>query len=171
MGCMRRRTFLAAGVAGTALIVTAGGWLALRGSFATDAAETRAILRAIVPAMLDGALPSAVVERRAAIDATVDGVEHAIAGLPPAHRTELGRLFALLSITPARRALAGVASDWTAAGRGEVDAFLSGWRDSGWALKRSAYDALHQLVLAAWYGNERSWTAIGYPGPPVLEAR
>ena len=36
------------------------------------------------------------------------------------------------------------------------------------ALKRSAYDALHQLILAAWYGNGRSWAGIGYPGPPKL---
>jgi hypothetical protein len=39
---------------------------------------------------------------------------------------------------------------------------------SGFMLLRSAYDALHQLVFAAWYGNPRSWPAIGYAGPPVL---
>jgi len=27
---------------------------------------------------------------------------------------------------------------------------------------------LHQLVLAAWYGNPRAWSSIGYLGPPVL---
>jgi hypothetical protein len=39
---------------------------------------------------------------------------------------------------------------------------------SGFALLRSAYDALHQIVLAAWYGNPRSWPAIGYGGPPSV---
>ena len=49
-----------------------------------------------------------------------------------------------------------------------MDAFLRAWQSSGWALKRTAYDALHQLVIAAWYANPRSWPTIGYPGPPSL---
>jgi hypothetical protein len=36
-------------------------------------------------------------------------------------------------------------------------------------LLRSGYAALHQLVLAAWYGNARAWPAIGYGGPPSLD--
>ena len=35
-------------------------------------------------------------------------------------------------------------------------------------LQRTAYDALHQIIFAAWYGNPRSWPAIGYAGPPEL---
>jgi hypothetical protein len=91
-----------------------------------------------------------------------------VLALPPAARSELGQLFSLLALAPARRAFAGVASPWEEAGIAEVGAFLDRWRDSGWALKRSAYDALHQLVIAAWYANPRAWPAIGYPGPPVL---
>jgi len=45
---------------------------------------------------------------------------------------------------------------------------LGRWQHSRLALLRSAYDGLHQLVLAAWYGNSRAWPAIGYPGPPSL---
>jgi hypothetical protein len=30
---------------------------------------------------------------------------------------------------------------------------------------RSAYQALHDLVLGAWYANPANWDAIGYPGP------
>jgi hypothetical protein len=61
-----------------------------------------------------------------------------------------------------------VTSPWAEAGRDDVAAFLDGWRTSGFTLLRSAYDALHQLVFAAWYGNPRSWPAIGYAGPPAL---
>ena len=57
---------------------------------------------------------------------------------------------------------------WAESDVAEVGAFLDRWRTSGWALKRSAYDALHQLVLAAWYGSARAWPAIGYPGPPKI---
>jgi hypothetical protein len=168
---MHRRGFLALGLAGSALFAVAGWWGWTRRpvpvGLAADAAE---IVRAIVPAMLEGALPDAAGARAAAIDETVANVGRAIAGLPPASRSELDQLFKLLALAPARRAFAGVASPWNEAGVDEVTAFLDRWRDSRWELKRSAYDALHQLVIAAWYGNERSWPAIGYPGPPALEA-
>jgi hypothetical protein len=32
----------------------------------------------------------------------------------------------------------------------------------------AAYDALHDLTFAAWYGDARAWPAIGYPGPPHI---
>lgn len=170
---MRRRTFLAVGVASAAALAAAGWWswlrtTAPRGPRALDA-DAEAIVAAIVPAMLAGALPEGGQERAAAIREVVAGVDAAIAGLAPHARAELGQLFALLALTPARRAFAGVASPWPDAGVAEVTAFLDRWRDSGWALKRTAYDALHQLIIAAWYGNPRSWPAIGYDGPPKLQ--
>jgi hypothetical protein len=168
---MRRRTFLTVGIAGAATLAAAG-WLAsaLRTSSGKRALndDARAIVAAIVPAMLDRALPERSADRAAAVAETVDGVDRAIQGLPPSARAELGQLFALLGLTPARRAFAGVASPWADATRAEIDAFLNAWRSSGWALKRSAYDALHQIIFAAWYGNPRSWPDIGYPGPPRI---
>ncbi len=168
---MRRRTFLAVGISGAVTLAAAGWWAALRKRpeplLALDE-DARSIVAAIIPAMLEGALPGAARERDAATAETVGNVDRAIQGLPPSARIELGHLFALLALPPARRAFAGVASPWPEASVAEVAAFLDRWRDSGWALKRSAYDALHQLILAAWYGDERSWRAIGYPGPPQL---
>jgi hypothetical protein len=168
---MRRRTFLTAGVAGSALLAVAGWWTWSRRPAAVRLdPQADVIVRAIVPAMLAGALPDEPRARPAAIEETVANVARAIGGLPPASRGELAQLFALLSIAPARRAFAGLATPWPDATPDEVSSFLDGWRDSGWALKRSAYDALHQLVMAAWYGNERSWASIAYPGPPRIDA-
>lgn len=168
---MRRRTFLAVGVAGSALLAVAGWWRLSRPQLsAILSPDTDAIVRAIVPAMLAGALPVETKARSLAIDETVANIARAIAGLPNASRAELDQLFSLLALTPARRAFAGVAAPWNEADVAEVGAFLDRWRDSGWALKRSAYDALHQLILAAWYGNPRAWTTIGYPGPPKINA-
>lgn len=170
---LSRRRFLVAGAAGGAALALAGGvaWFARRRA-AADAAldrESLAILRAIVPALLAGALPPPP-ERAGAIDDAVAGVSRAVAGLPPSAQAELGQLFSLLSVGVGRRMIAGVASPWADASPAEIDTFLTDWRDSGWSLKRSAYDALHQLVFAAWYASPRSWPAIGYPGPPVLGA-
>ena len=166
---MRRRTFLTVGIAGAATLAAAGWWAALRSRPEPLLAlgdDARSIVAALVPAMLEDALPRAAREREAAAAETVANVDRAIQGLPPSARAELGQLFALLAIDVARRAFAGVAPPWHEASVPEVAAFLDRWRDSGWDLKRSAYDALHQLILAAWYGNPRSWSAIGYPGPP-----
>jgi hypothetical protein len=170
-----RRRFLQAGVAGAALLALAGGvaWFRRRTEAAASApaldADARAVIRAVAPSLLAGALPAGA-ERASALDETVAAVDVAVAGLPPAARRELAELFALLSLGAGRRLVAGVAAPWTDASRDEVDAFLEAWRSSAWSLKRTAYDALHQLVLAAWYANPRSWPAIGYPGPPVLAA-
>lgn len=167
---MRRRLFLALGFAGAATFAAAGWWVAGR-KWPADGLDVEAqeIVAALVPAMLGDALPASGVARGEAISETVRHVQRAIAGLPPAARAEIGQLFALLSLTPARRAFAGVASPWASASDAEIAAFLDSWRDSRWELKRSAYDALHQLINAAWYGNPRAWNAIGYPGPPALE--
>jgi hypothetical protein len=168
-----RRHFLQAGLAGAAVLAIAGGvaWFRRRIDVAASAPalgeDARDVVRAIVPSLLAGALPPGG-ERAAAIDETVAGVDLAIAGLAPSARAELAELFALLTLGAGRRAFAGVSSAWHDATRDEVDAFLASWQASSWALKRTAYDAMHQLVLAAWYANPRSWPAIGYPGPPAL---
>jgi hypothetical protein len=167
------RRYLRARLAGAAALAIAGGiaWFRRRIDAAASApalgAEARDVVRAIVPSMLAGALPAGG-ERATAIDETVDGVDRAIAGLAPSARAELAQLFALLTLDVGRRAFAGVPTAWRDATQDQVDAFLASWQSSTWALKRTAYDALHQLVIAAWYANPRSWPAIGYPGPPVL---
>jgi hypothetical protein len=166
-----RRAFLTTGVLGAAALATAG-WLRLRAprdaaGHALDA-DGRAIVASMVPAFLAGALPAREPERGDAIRETVASIEQAIAGLPPAAQRELAQLFALLAFAPARVVLTGTTTDWAQASVADVDAVLERWRESRIALLRSAYDGLHQLVLAAWYGNPRAWPAIGYPGPPPL---
>jgi len=166
-----RRTFLAAGTFG-ALALSAAGWLRLRpaqrvAGRGLDSASS-GIVRAMTPAFLAGALPVDAGARATAVDETVANVDAAIAGLSPDAQAELAQLFALLGFAPARIALAGLTHDWTDATTDDVNAALERWRTSRVALLRSAYDGLHQLVLAAWYGNPRTWDAIGYPGPPRL---
>jgi hypothetical protein len=168
-----RRTLLKAGIAGGVVLVLAR-WMVTsysprespEASGSALDSSSRAIIAAIVPVLLEGALPDTSVEARAEV---VAGVDRAVAGLPPGSRKELEQLFALLSFAPTRCLVAGVWSSWPDASRESVAAFLASWRDSRFTLLRSGYGALHQLILAAWYGNTRSWPAIGYPGPPSLE--
>jgi hypothetical protein len=133
--------------------------LALGGCAA--ASDHHDMLRAIARVMLDGVLP----DTAQSLDTAVRGVDIAIAALPPAVQGEIGQLFGLLEFPMTRRLLAGV-GPWSHATDGEIAAFLQSWRTSNTALFRSGYAALHQLVMAGWYGNERAWPGIGYPGPP-----
>ena len=166
-----RRTFLVTGGLGLAALA-AGGWLHLRtGGGSADGAlgvHGRTVIAAMVPAFLDGALPEGPA-RTTAIAETLDAVDTAVAGLPPATQAELAQLFGLLTFAPARLVLSGLPVDWPRATPDAVAAALARWQHSRLSLLRSAYDGLHQLVLAAWYGNPRAWAAIGYPGPPPLQ--
>lgn len=168
-----RRRIIFAGVAGAAALAAAR-WLqpAVATSNIGDApglsADGGNVMRALIPAFLDGALPAADDARRAAIDATVGAVAEAIRGLPPIARGELSALFALLAFAPVRVGFAGIDGAWRAASVTDANAFLQRLRTSRWSQKRAIYDALHQLTFAAWYANPRAWAAIGYPGPPRL---
>jgi hypothetical protein len=169
---IRRRTLLTAGVAGGATLVFVR-WLYTSPSppqlprrQALDA-SARTILAAIIPVLLDGALPIGA-ERAIARAETLAAVEETIAGLSPGTREELAELFSLLDFAPTRCLVAGVWSPWSEAPSEAIAAFLARWRDSRFALLRSAYGALHQIVLATWYATPRAWLATGYAGPPTL---
>lgn len=164
-----RRSFLKAGLLATAVLAAGGGiYRAVHTPrpqrFVLDG-EARAALHAIVPAVLAGALPADPAARSAAVSRTIEGVHTAISNLPLAVQKEVQDLFGLLALAPARRLLTGVSGGWTTADPQEVSAFLQDWRLHRFALLRTAYGALHDLSLGAWYAQPASWNAIGYPGP------
>jgi len=165
---MQRRAFLRTGIAGAALLAVAArlpaGSARAEGAARALGASDRAVLAAIVPVMLAGALPAEAEAHRKAVASVVDGVSQTIAGMPPATRAELGELLMLLDLAPARRLLAGVSAPWPEASAEEIAAFLQKWRSSRFALLQSGYQALHDLIIAAWYAQPESWPAIGYPG-------
>jgi hypothetical protein len=170
---LSRRTFIAAGFVGAVALATAA-WL--RGPHAPASAVPRraldadgeAIFGAVAPVLLEGALPREAAARDAALAQTLDGIDTAVAGLSPTAQAELAQLVALLALPPVRFGLARVSDAWPGASPVEVRRFLDNCRDSRVTLMRAAYDALHDLTFAAWYGNANAWPAIGYPGPPAL---
>lgn len=166
-----RRKFLKFGLGGGLLLATAGLARGARRYLPASGAEPlaildaadRAVLAAIAPVLLEGA---GALEGK--LDAIVGSVDRAVTGLPPHLQAEVKRLFALLGAWPGRRFLAGVRAPWGEASRPEVAAFLERWRFSRWRLQQQAYQALHELVFAAWYARPDAWRAIGYPGPPEV---
>ncbi|MCC7703127.1 hypothetical protein IGS59_12800 [Janthinobacterium sp. GW460P] len=173
---MRRRSFLKLGVLGACALAAGGAAYRLvrgpapPGRFVLNG-EARAALAAIVPAMLGSALPQEAPARAAMLDGAIAGVDTAIHGLPLAAQQEVQDLFGLLALAPARRFVAGVTGGWSEADPAQVAAFLQAWRTHRLATLQTAYLALHDLILGAWYADAAHWAAIGYPGPlPELSA-
>jgi hypothetical protein len=174
-----RRQFLKVGVAGAALLIVvraaygpfSGGTLTPEDgghTYGSLGLKDRTVLAGLVPVMLAGALPEDQGERERAVIEVIRGVDQAVSGLPPGVQGEVAQLFALLGFPLTRRLLARVWNPWLEAGPDTVQRFLERWRSSSFALLRSAYAALHELVMAAWYGNPAAWPRIGYPGPPTV---
>ena len=177
---MTRRTWLKVGILGGAALTAAG--LAGRGIFfgeGTDkgAAAGRTMgfltrrdcltLGPIIAAVLEGADAVGLTPEER-VGEVLLGVDQAVLGLLPAVQDEVRQLLTLLALPPARWLLVGIWPAWEKARPDQVRAFLERWRTSNRMLLRSAYEALHELILAAWYGNQKSWPAIGYGGPPRL---
>jgi hypothetical protein len=164
-----RRSFLKGGAL-AALVLAAGGGIyrvthpPTPKGFVLDG-EARSALHAIVPAILAGMLPTAPAARAQAIAAATERLNQTILGLPLATQQEVQDLFGLLALGPARRLLTGIPHGWAEATDAEVSNWLQDWRTHRIALLRTAYQALHDLVLGSWYSDSANWAAIGYPGP------
>ncbi len=160
---LTRRELLKTGAAGVALLTLAD---CARRSGTIDDAQRNVVLK-IAGVMLDGAIPASDPQRARALAEAASGFAIAVGGLPPHVQAEVQQLFSLLTFAPTRRLIAGL-PPWNDATPAQIAGFLTRWRFSGFQLLRSGYDALHQLVMAGWYGNDDAWARIGYPGPPKV---
>lgn len=151
-----RRRFLQVGLAGAAVLATAG-WLVGR--------PREGVVEALVPVVLAGSLPP-VPGEAAAVREVTEAFHRAVAGLAPEVQQDVRRLLSLLAFAPTRLAFTGIGAPLAQAPAAQVARFLSSWRTSRFDLLRAGYQALTQLIQAAWYDNPLSWKAIGYPGPP-----
>lgn len=171
MTVLTRRRFLLVGVAGAAMLA-ATRWLE-RPASASSAhrflgRDGAAVVGAIVPVVLAGALPAQGAGRDAAVREVVEAFDRAVSGLAPAVRAEIDELLGLLRFGPSRYLLTGIGAPLEEADESRIAQFLSRWRTSRFDLLRAGYQALTQLIHASWYGNAASWPAIGYPGPPAI---
>lgn len=167
-----RRRFLQVGLAGAALLAAARLLERphpLAPYRALDASQA-AIMGALAPVVLAGALPPQEPARSRALREVLAAFDAELEHLSPAGREEIGKLLALLRFGPSRIALTGVRTPLERASSQEIAGFLARWRASRFDFARAGYLALTQLLQAAWYDNPASWPATGYPGPPRLDA-
>ncbi len=172
MSLVTRRQFIKVGLAGAMLFAAAR---MLERPSAAAASRYRALdeqsaatVEAFVPVVLAGSLPEEPAARARAVREVVEAFDRAVSGLALATQEEILQLFSFLHFGPTRVAFAGLWAPVVDSSRDELKAFLLRWRASSFDLQRASYNALTQLIQAAWYGNSSSWAAIGYPGPPQL---
>ena len=168
---MQRRSLLKLGLGATALIVVAGGSVALLRPGLVDGRMTpsaRAVFRAVARAVLEGILPSDAAAREAAVDAQQKRLDDTLNGFPPATQAELSQLLALLSTAPGRAGLAGLHTDWSDATTTDINAALQGMCRSSLAMRQQIYHALRDLTNASYFADPQAWALIGYPGPRAI---
>jgi hypothetical protein len=171
-----RRKLLKTGLVGALIVGTSGGLLALQKPRARPLpaqglrvldAEEFAILAAVAdrlcPALGAGAPGASALDVALQADRLFD---HAPKDAQTGIKTVL-RVF--------DNALAGAlfgerVRSFSELSAEQQDRELAHWRDSRIGFRRTVFHALNTLVGSIYFGDERTWPRIGYPGPPSLGA-
>lgn len=168
---MKRRSVLKLGIASAVALSIAGGLAVLlrpglHGGTLTQAG--RELFASIGRAILQGTLPIDTKHEAQAVKGLVDRIDALTQALPPHVQAELSQLVGLLCTAAGRRGLAGLDTDWSLASVGQVQAALQSMRSSGLALRQQTYQALHEIVGGAYFSDNSTWSAVGYPGPVTV---
>jgi hypothetical protein len=161
---MKRRWLLLGAVSG-AMLALGGGTFALMRPGVHDAKLTAAgrdVFAGAARGLLEGTM------RDGEIEALLGRIDALVAALPPHAQAELSQLLALLASAPGRRAFAALDPPWSQATVPQVQNALQSMRLSGLSLRQQAYQALHDIVGAAYFSEPAAWGLLGYPGPRVI---
>jgi hypothetical protein len=158
---MRRRWLILGALSAAALAVGGGSLALLQPGFAHGklSPPARDVFAAAARGLLAGTMGDG---ETGALLARIDAL---VAALPPHAQAELSQLLALLASAPGRRAFAQLAPAWGDASVAQLQDALQSMRISRVSLRRQAYQALHDIVGAAYFADEASWALLGYPGP------
>ncbi len=129
-------------------------------------ATEQQVLWWFIPAFLDGVVEP---QGNQAKRALLQRIDQAFRLLSPATQAELQQLLELLASRAGWLLLsAGVTplSELSLQQRFQV---LERWQQHYWQLLRQAYQGLHEIIYAAWYGDPSSWPAISYQLPAAAK--
>lgn len=169
-----RRSLLKVGIAGAAVLATAGvatsvfvhNQQSLAGGYQQLRAKDVPMLSTIISAILQGRTSAPVTQSQ--IDSTLQRLDRNIDRLSPNMLKQTLQLFDLLTLSASRGLVTGIWRPWERAEATQVQAFLKRWESSRFALFQQGYLALVKLTLMAWYSQPDAWAVCGYPGPPTI---
>ncbi|MNF55804.1 hypothetical protein D3C84_372770 [compost metagenome] len=171
---LSRRGLLRVGLLGSAFLAGAGLTATLSGcsastphsGFAVIRASDLPFLQALIPVMLEGAVPPQQMPQ--ALAGTLESLDYSLDHLSPELRGLTVQLFDVLALPLTRGPLTGIWASWQHASAADVRAFLERWQNSSIGLLQMGHASLLQLVMMSWYGRSESWAHCGYPGPPTV---
>lgn len=159
---MQRRTWLRLGAGSALLLAIGGGSLALL-SPGLQGAKLTSSGREVFAGAARGLLAGVLAPEGAT--ALLDRIDGLVANLPAHAQSELSDLLALLSSAPGRSAFAGLSVPWPDASAADIQQALEAMRMSSVSLRQQGYQALHDIVGAAYFSDPATWGLLGYPGP------
>lgn len=166
-----RRSFLKRGLfGGLALALGGGGWLAFRRSAEVRPPEGLEVLDAREYAVI-AALMHRFVPHRQGFPTpedlgTAKAVDHILSMVDDSARLEMKQLLMLFENALPNFLFGARTKPFTQLSVDEQDTVLQEWATSRLTLRRSGFLALRSLIMAAYYGNPATWSAVKYPGPP-----
>lgn len=166
-----RRGILRMGLIGGALLALGGGGLALFPSRIIAGPTTP--LLALEPRAFQTmiALAARIVTAKGRDPlAIAHGVDRTLSYASKETASDVGKVLGLLENALPGLLLDGRLGPFTRLSASSQDAVLDSWRKSRIELRRSGYQAIRKLALAAYYVEERSWPPLDYDPPSGLNA-
>ena len=102
--------------------------------------------------------------------AIAHGVDRSLSYALPETQEAINKLLGLFENALPGLVLDGRLKPFTRLSPQAQDAVLESWRTSRIELRRTGYQALRKLALAAYYMEESSWGPLAYQPPPSLRA-
>ncbi|MDL2196967.1 TAT leader-containing periplasmic protein [Shewanella algae] len=125
------------------------------------------LLGALIPVLLEEALPEINKHRTSAINRTLDAVNQTLKWLPKAQRQELEQLLDILENRFGLLLLSGSMTPLMLRSPNELVEMLESWRSSWMALLQQAYLGLRELLMASYYACPEHWDRLNYNKPKL----
>ena len=166
-----RRSFLRKGLIGGALLALGGVGLAVYPS--KEVGVATAPLEALEPRAFQVlvALASRIVTAAGSNPVAIaHGADRTLSYALPETQEAINKLLGLFENALPGLLLDGRLQPFTRLAAQSQDAVLESWRTSRLVLRRTGYQALRKLVLAAYYIDESSWGPLAYAPPRGFSA-
>jgi hypothetical protein len=165
---MRRRTWLGLGIVSAFALAAGGGAAVLVSEPGIQDGKLSATGRIVIAGSARGLLDHTMPHDATAISSLLDRVDALVANLPPHAQREFSQLLAILASPPGRRVFASLSAAWPEATVREIQRALQDMRLSPLLMRRQAYQALHDIVGAAYFSEPATWAVLSYPGPVAI---
>lgn len=173
----RRRGFLKKGLLGGALLALGGaGFLASRGGkkvplppggLSTLSESEYAVMAAICARCVPPRKGFPSQEELGLAQACDKVLARADKGV----QKEVKQLLGLFENALTNTLFGGRFKPFTQLSPAEQDEVLHEWATSAIMIRRTGFAALRTIAMAAYYGNPKTWGAVGYPGPPPMQQK